>query len=122
MNECNWIDRSTFSFSTPCFRMEGVYNDRTTGHKYRIFFYISVISEYYAYKIKIVYNNEIDGNTLLENMDDALLKQARELFGPENQFTDLDKKNEKLKILLRQALLKYGRQKYARYKKSGLHQ
>lgn len=93
-------DKTTYAISTTCFKLVISINIENKI-KYLIVFYISIISTYYAYKIRKIYTKESNLREMLHReKDQILLDKIRMLYNNENSKMDLTDKGNELRQLL----------------------
>jgi len=89
------LDMTIYIPPTACFK--SILTLDTGIKKYMLVFYISIISDYYAYKTKAIYTEVPDIATMLASeKDDDLMNQLKSLFGRKNFRIDMYKQKEEL--------------------------
>lgn len=90
------LDRSTFAFSTACYKLELAIN-LEGGKKYIVIFYISIIADYYAYKISEVFT-EIDYlvDMLKNEKDLSFLERVKSIFSNGDILMSLSDRDKQL--------------------------
>lgn len=92
-------DLTTFSYSLPCFKIIAILN---IDSQYIIQIFVSVISNYFAFKIKEKPLTIIDISTIKDEIVNypEINSNIKDLFNKQNIFMDLKEKQMKLKGLL----------------------
>jgi len=93
------IDWTTFSYSMPCFKIMATLNKES---RYIIELFFSVISGYYAFKIKEKSLPVIEVSEVIDKImiNPEINWKLRDLFSEQNFFMDLKEKQIKLEALL----------------------
>lgn len=95
-------DRSTYAISTACFKIEITLN-LENGKRYIVIFYISIIADYYAYKISEVPGVSINSDLrdmLMNEKDHVFVERLKAIFSREKRMRNLSVQNEELKQAL----------------------
>jgi len=102
LHKIDWYsinDLTTFSYSMPCFKLIGLLNK---DKQYIIELFFSIITDYFAFKIKEKPLSIIEVSTIKDEFVNypEIHAKVKELFSERNFFMDIKEKQIKLKSLL----------------------